>query len=206
MAARFTRFTEVDASGATHPRGWALPLIVAAICVPVAAAFALQGAALGLAVTALVAATIVVIAARSRPYGPMEVAPASDGKRVLVLATEEVSGDAAKRVADLAEGAEDVRILVPAPSDRLDRWLSAEDQARDLAQDWLARSAGELTALGVPVSGSVGDSDPMQAVEDELRSFAAGEVIVVSDERWGRRIEQLRGRLALPMTRVPVSG
>ena len=68
---------------------------------------------------------------------------------------------------------------MPVPSHRLDRWLSAEDEARHEAEARLARSAGTLVAAGLPVSGSVGDADPAQAVEDELRDFAADEVVLV---------------------------
>ncbi len=43
----------------------------------------------------------------------------------------------------------------------------------------LARSAGALVAAGLPVSGSLGDGDPVQALEDELRSYPADEVVWV---------------------------
>jgi len=59
-----------------------------------------------------------------------------------------------------------------------------------------------LTAAGLAVSGSVGDSDPLQAVEDELRSFAADEIVVLADPESDAAVEQLRNRLALPLTTV----
>ena len=199
------RFTYEDARGDTQLRPWALPLIVIAICVPIAAAFAIPryGTGVGTALAALAVLIVLVAAARSRPFGPMEVAKtAGQGRRVLILATDEIAGGSLERLTELAADAEDVRIVVPAPSRRLDRWLSAEDRARGVAQDMLARSAGALTASGLKVSGSVGDSDPLQAVEDELRSFAADEVVVVSTAPNGE-IERLRHRLALPLTRIP---
>ncbi len=199
------RFTYEDAEGTTRFKAWALPLTVAAICIPIVAAFGItsQGSAVGFAMAAAVATLIIVLAVRSKPFGPMEVGGTRDGeRRVLVLATEEVGAASAARVAELASGADDVRIVVATPSRRLDRWLSGDDAARGQAQDWLARSAGALTAQGLRVSGSVGDADPAQAVADELRSFAADEVVVVSDEAHGDQIEALRHRLALPLTRV----
>jgi hypothetical protein len=198
------RFTYIDAQGDTRLKAWALPVVVAAITLPIVASFLVLNGAVGLAVTALVAVTVVVIAARTRPFRAMEVAaPAGKGRRVLVLAPVELEAPTAERVAKLAADAEDVRILVPVRSARLDRWLSAEDRARDEAERRLARSAGALTAAGLPVSGSVGDSDPIQAVEDELRSFAASEVVVVTDADAEKSVERLRNRLALPLTRVP---
>lgn len=200
------RFTYEDAHGDTQFRSWALPLIVAAICVPIAAAFAIpsQGTAVGMAVAALAVAIVLVAAARSRPFGPMEVAESPHGGRhVLILTTEDLTGALLARISKLAAGADDVRIVVPTPSDRLSRWLSAEDRARGVAQDRLARCAGALTASGLRVSGSVGDSDLIQATEDELRSFPADEVLTIAGEGRDAEIERLRHRLALPLTRVP---
>lgn len=200
------RFTFEDRDGSTHFKAWALPLIVAAITLPIIAGFAAgsQGAAIGAATAFAVTCVIVIGAVRSRPFTAMEVAEAeSPGHRVLLLVTDELGAPPAERVAELVGDAEDVRILIPARSRRLDRWLSGDDEARSSAQDRLASSAGSLTAAGLRVSGSVGDSDPLQAVEDELRSFAADEVLVVGGADDEAEIEKLRHRLALPLTRVP---
>ncbi len=198
------RLTYEDSRGHTALKPWALPLVVAAICVPIIVAFgsSSQGAGLGLAVGALAAVALVVWAVRSKPFAKLEVAEHTDGeRRVLVLAAEEIHTAGAQRVAELSAGAADVRILVPAPTRALERWLSAEDRAREAAQDTLARSAGALTATGLRVSGAVGDSHPLQALADELRSYPADEVIVISDDR--ARVEDLRNDLAIPLTRVP---
>lgn len=200
------RLTYEDKEGTARFKAWALPLIVAAICVPIVAGFAAgsQGAAVGAATAALVATIVIVAAARTRPFSVMEVAArAKPGHRVLVLAPGELGPRPAERVAELAAGAEDVRVLVPTPSRRLDRWLSGDDAARANAQERLAASAGALTAAGLRVSGSVGDNDPLQAVEDELRSFAADEVLFVARPGEEAEVEALRHRLGLPLTRVP---
>ena len=178
-------------------------MVVAAISIPIVAAFMLGGAPAGLAMGAVAAMTILVAAAHSKPFGPMEVAAAQDeAQRLLVLADDDVGPAAAQRIADNAQSGALVRIVVPAPADRLSRWLSAEDRAREEGRDRLARAAGALTAAGMDVSGSVGDSDPVQAVEDELRSFAADEVMYVPGDRSDEPIERLRERLALPLTTV----
>ena len=197
------KFTYFDAQGDTRLKAWALPVVVAAITVPIAAGFLLGGPAIGLPVTAAAAWTIAIIAIRSRPLRAMEVAASRDQRRrLLVLALREVDPATAADVHGLAAGAIDVRLLVPTPSGRLSRWFSAEDRARREGQDRLARSAGTLTAAGLAVSGSVGDSDPLQAVEDELRSFAADEIVVLADPESDAAVEQLRNRLALPLTTV----
>jgi hypothetical protein len=186
-------------------RPYAIPLIIAGICVPIVAAMATAGtfgAGLGMAVGALAVMALIVFAARARPDRRLEVASSRDtGHRVLVVATAEATADSAQRIADLAGSAEDVRLVVPVPSHRLDRWLSAEDKARREAQGLLARSAGALVAAGLPVSGSVGDSDPAQALEDELHDFPADEVILLTGN--GKDpLAKVESRIGLPLRRV----
>jgi nucleotide-binding universal stress UspA family protein len=187
-------------------RPFAIPLIIAAICTPVAGAMALSGtglgAGVGMAVGAVAATSLVTFAARAKPDGKLEVASSDDaGHRVLVLAVAEASPEAAQRIADITGSPSDVRLLVPVPSHRLDRWLSAEDKARREAEARLARSAGVLVAAGLPVSGSVGDPDPAQALEDELRGYPADEVVLLGS---GHKdpLGKVEARLGLPLRRV----
>jgi hypothetical protein len=197
------RLTDPDAKGGMRFRPWAIPLLIFLIAGSVAAAMALSGsvgAGLGLAVGAAAVAGLLVFAARAKPLRGVEVAEAPGGRRVLVVATAETTPATVERIAEIAGDADDVRLVIPLPSKRLDRWLSAEDPARAEAERQLAHAAGALTAAGLPVSGSIGDSDLLQAAEDELRTFAADEVVVVSDDPEG--VEELRTRLALPLSRV----
>ena len=164
-------FLTTDKRGPIRFRPFAIPLIIAAICIAVAAAMSLSGtelgAGLGMAVGALAATSLIVFAARAKPESSLEVAPSGDADhRVLVVVTTEATAEAAERIAQLVGSVADVRLVVPVPSHRLDRWLSAEDEARREAEARLARSAGALVAAGLPVSGSVGDPDPAQALED----------------------------------------
>jgi hypothetical protein len=186
-------------------RPFAIPLIIAAICVPIVAAMSAAGsfgAGLGMAVGALAATSLIVFAARAGPDRRLEVAEAEDaGHRVLVVAVAEATAESAQRIADLAGSTTDVRVVVPVPSHRLDRWLSAEDNARREAEGRLARSAGALVAAGLPVSGSVGDHDPAQALEDELHGFAADEVVLLTAN--GKDpLAKIERRLGLPLRRV----
>jgi hypothetical protein len=187
-------------------RPFAIPLIIAVICTAVAAAMALSGtelgAGLGMAVGALAATSLIVFAARAKPGGRLEVAPSEDtGHRVLVLAVAEATPAAAERIADITGSPSDVRLVVPVPSHRLDRWLSAEDDARHEAEARLARSAGVLVAAGLPVSGSVGDADAAQALEDELRGYPADEVVLLTDGDQDP-LGKVESRLGLPLRRV----
>jgi hypothetical protein len=186
-------------------RPFAIPLIIAAICVPIVAAMGAAGtfgAGLGMAVGALAVTSLLLFAVRAKPNRTLEVAETTDaGRRVLVVAAAEATAETAERIAELAGSASDVRLLVPVPSHRLDRWLSAEDKARREAEGLLARSAGALVAAGLPVSGSVGDSDPAQALEDELHDFAADEVILLTAN--GKDpLAKVEPRIGLPLRRV----
>lgn len=172
---------------------WKLPLIVAAITVPIVSAFALGsaigvgGSGMGLAAAALVTATIVVIAARQRPRGPIESVRAEDARRhVLLVSTLPVEEPAA--VAEITRAAElgataadaDVLVLAPARIRFLDRWASDVEPAREAAQKNLVVTVAALAKAGVEAEARVGDEDVVQAVEDQLQTFPATDVVLVS--------------------------
>jgi hypothetical protein len=193
-------------------KSWALPLIVLGLVVPPIAGFALAGPTLGLALGALAAAAIVVIAARSRFDEEIEVGASPRGRYMLaVVVTDAVEDPAiAGAVAEVARagaGATDAdpgrepQVLVVAPSlnTPVAHWLSDLRQARLDAQRRLAVSLGTLAAAGLDARGQVGDSDPVQAVEDALRTFPAQELVFVTGPGHGGEVEELRRRLDRPV-------
>jgi hypothetical protein len=200
--------TEEDSGGTRYLRAGAIPVVVAAIAVPVVVAMllsvlALEATAVGMAAGAAAVATLLVLAGRMRPRGRLEVASRTDAeRRMLVIAADEVTPAEAERVARIAAGAADVRLVVPLPSRTIDRWLSAEDAARNEAQRRLAHSAGALVAAGLPVSGSLGDSDVAQALEDELRGYSADQVVLVGDRDSEARLGPALERLDVDFERV----
>jgi hypothetical protein len=176
------------AASATIPKmvPWKLPLIVAVITVPVAVAFAVAGPGVGVAVGALAAVALVLVASRQRPRGPISAAVAAGGRRhLLVVATCPLEGPAA--VGEIAEavhrGGEvaDVLVLAPARIGFLDRWASDLEGARRRAQENLVATVAALAKAGVAAEARVGDQDVVQAVEDQLQSFPASEVLLISD-------------------------
>lgn len=165
---------------------WKLPLIAAAIVVPIVAGFAIAGPGLGVAVAALVAFAIVWIAARQRPLGPIGSAPEADGGRsvllVITCAVEEpASVQQIAAVAGLDGGDEGASVLVlsPARIGFLDRWTSDVESARQSAQENLVATVAALAKAGIAAEARVGDEDVVQAVEDQLQSFPASEVVLV---------------------------
>ncbi len=166
---------------------WKLPLIAAAIVVPIVAGFAIAGPGLGVGVAALVAFAIIWIAARQRPLGPLG-SPAEDGRRhVLLVTTCPVEEPAAVRriaaAAALGEDDADVLVLSPARIGFLDRWASDVEGARQVAQQNLVATVAALAKAGIAAEARVGDEDVVQAVEDQLQSFPANEVVLISSER-----------------------
>ncbi len=173
---------------------WKLPLIVAAIAVPIVAGFLVGGGG-GLAVGTVSVFAILIYAVRERPRGPIASAPAKDGGRhVLIVAATAVEDPAdVARVADAVglDGSREqpeVLVLVPARIGFLDRWASDVESARHRAQERLVATVAALAKAGVAAEARVGDEDVVQAIEDQLQSFPATEVVLVSGERErGRR-------------------
>ncbi len=165
---------------------WKLPLIVLAIAVPTTFSFYFGGPGVGVTVGALVAVAIVVVAVRQRPRGALGAG--GDGAvptRLLVVAAAPVEEErtiaaiaAAAGAASAARSA--VRVLAPARIGFLDRWASDVEGARREAQRNLVLAVAALAKAGIEAEARVGDEDVVQAVEDQLGSFEATEVILVS--------------------------
>jgi hypothetical protein len=181
---------------------WKLPLVVAAIAVPIAAAFLLGGPGTGAAMGALVAVTIVFVAVKQRPRGAIGSATGDRaGQRLLVvLAGPLEDPEAVERVSSAAGETSQVMLLAPAQIGFFDRWASDVEAARRDAQRRLVISAAALAAAGIEAEARVGDEDVVQAVEDQLGSFPATEVILVSagnaESKTATAVaEELRSRL-----------
>ncbi len=166
---------------------WKLPVIVAALVVPIVAAFALGGGGVGVAVGALTAVALVVVAARQAPRGPIGSAPAGGTRHVLLVVTSAVEDPAAVRRIVAAAGVDgggaadaDVRVLAPARIGFLDRWASDVEAARQRAQRDLVVTVAALAKAGIAAEARVGDEDVVQAVEDQLQSYTASDVVLIS--------------------------
>jgi hypothetical protein len=72
----------------------------------------------------------------------------------------------------------EVLVIAPALNARLRHWLSDVDPAIAAARERLDRAVANLHERGIVARGSVGDSDPLLAIEDALASFRATEIVV----------------------------
>jgi len=111
------------------------------------------------------------------------------------------------------QGREPVAVLVlsPARLGFLDRWASDLEGARRQAQRRLVVTVASLAKAGIAAEARVGDESLVQAVEDQLQSFPATEVVLVTgaaaeDPEGEAAAADLGSRLRVELRRVEVSG
>jgi nucleotide-binding universal stress UspA family protein len=137
---------------------------------------------------------------------------AADERRILVVANETVGGETLRDcIRRQSEGYRaEVLVVSPALNSPLKHWTSDEDEARSAASERLNRSLGRLRAAGIDANGEIGDGEPLQAIEDALRTFGADEIIISTHpegrSHWLERgvVANARQRFAVPITHVVV--
>ena len=101
-------------------------------------------------------------------------------------------------------------VVAPALNSPLRHWTSDEDGARAAAQERVRASVTRLGDLGLTARGEVGDGEPLQAIEDAMRTFGADEIVISTHpagrSHWLERglVEEARRRFDLPITHVVV--
>jgi hypothetical protein len=114
--------------------------------------------------------------------------------RALVVIDEAVSGRELTRALTerLEGGIEEVFVVAPAlPESRLELMMGDVDDAIPPARERLEETLEALRAAGVKASGEVGDSDPIQAMNDEVVKFAPDQIILVAhNEAEGSPVEK----------------
>jgi hypothetical protein len=172
---------------------------------------------LGVVVFVALTAVAVWLWARSRSIEPppRESIPsrsAEDELRILVVANETVGGrELLTILKEKAEGVnERVLVVCPALNSQVRHWASDEDGARAAAQQRLDASLARLRREGIQADGEVGDGDPLQAMEDALRTFGADEIVISTHpegrSNWLERnvVGGARSRFDVPITHVVV--
>ncbi len=134
-------------------------------------------------------------------------------RRILVLANETCS---ARGVVDevryrAGEGAEVVVVAPALAKSRLEHWLSSDSEGRRAeASTRLADSVRAFEAAGMNARGTLGDADPLQALDDALRVFDPDEIIISTHpparSNWLERqvVRRARERWTTPITHVVV--
>ena len=140
------------------------------------------------------------------------VASPAGEARILVIANETVGGRVLTDLIQEKSTGSQANVLVVAPAlvTPLQRVTSDEDPGRVAAQERLDASLSKLHSLGVDAHGEIGDVQPLQAIEDALRTFGPDEIII-STHPEGRShwletgvVTSARERFAVPVTHVVV--
>ena len=105
-------------------------------------------------------------------------------------------------------GSTSVLVLAPALNSRLRHWVSDVDAAVDGARGRLDEAVAALAGRGIEAAGTVGDADPLVAIEDALHDFAAGQIIISThppgQSNWLERglPERARERFGIEVTHL----
>lgn len=169
---------------------------------------------LGVIVFVVLLVGVAWLALRGRE-APVRQAPAASPEgehRALVIANETVGGPELLSELRAHAAGSRLRVLVvcPALNSPLRHWASDEDDARAAAQGRLENSLVSMRAAGLDADGEIGDGDPLQAIEDALRTFRPDELIISTHppgrSHWLERgvVDKARERFELPVTHVVV--
>jgi hypothetical protein len=171
----------------------------------------------GLAVFVVLTLAVVYVGfVRGRDEPPPRVAPTlthpDDERRILVIANETVAGDTLHAMIHQKSEGYRTNVLVVAPSQPspLQHLASDDDPGRRAAQQRVDASLAKLRQVGLSAQGQVGDADPLQAIEDALRTFGPDEIVISTHpegkSHWLERgvVEHARERFAVPITHVVV--
>ena len=154
----------------------------------------------GVAVAVVVVAAIIWWLMQEPVPGAGSPAPRLDSAtpdgmhRVLVVVPP---GSAAPSA--VPEEATELVVIVPALASKTEALTGAVDDRRAEAEQTALSLTRSLSRDGRSVRGEVGADDPVQAVEDALRTFGADEVLVAGDDAM---LEQVRSRVAVPVRRA----
>jgi len=162
--------------------------------------------------TAILIWWILTRGTKEQPIPQSPAAHPAGERRILVIANETVGGSGLlDEIRRRAEGvSEKVLIVSPALNSPIRHWVSDEDQARAAAQRRLDDSLAAIRAAGIEASGEIGDADPLQAIEDALRTFAPDEIVISTHpegrSNWLERgvVDRARERVTIPVRHVVV--
>ena len=123
-------------------------------------------------------------------------------RNLLVLLLPDGSEATLRRaVEERSDGPLKVRIVAPTHVSPLE-WLANDEDdarreaaARALEVEWMLDDQAE-------VAGEPGDVDPVQAVEDALRTLPADEILIVGGANENGALESSLRRFGVPVTRI----
>jgi hypothetical protein len=131
--------------------------------------------------------------------------------KVLVLTTEPISAAQLRDALPAGIDPQDAEVMVVAPAlhkNALRFWVSDADQAIAEAEKVRQQTLERLGDGGVTASADTGDGDPIDAIEDALRTFEADRIVVFAHAEGSQLYredvddEELTARFGLPIDRA----
>lgn len=98
---------------------------------------------------------------------------------LLLLAPDPVDPSTVRGI--VGDEFDDARVLVVSPAlneSPVAFWMSDADEAIEDARDAGAETVSELWDEGVPAQGTVGESEPLLALQDALATFPADRIVI----------------------------
>ena len=193
-------------------------VLAVALCflaVGIAAALAGAAAALASAVSLALGAAVGIYLKSDPPEREPAVwawRPTGELRRILVIANQTLPAHTLRDEIQnrVGPGAAEVLVVAPALDSSNPRWGPEEDSRRAEASGRLEEAVAALVAAGVEARGTVGDTDPLQAIDQALRMFEADEILVATRPHgrsdWLDRdvVTRARERFAVPVAHVVV--
>lgn len=140
-------------------------------------------------------------------------APGAGPRRILVIANETCASPAIVDEVRYRGGDEAVvHVVAPALArSRLEHWLTSDlDRRQREARERLHASVDAMRAAGLTADGTLGDQDPLQALDDAMRVVDPHEVVIATHpparSNWLERrvVQRARSRYPVPVTHVVV--
>jgi hypothetical protein len=134
--------------------------------------------------------------------------------KLLVLTTEPISAQQLREAISGDVRPDEAEVMVVAPAlqqSPIKFWLSDADEAIARAEEVRRQTVTELEQAGVAATGDVGESDPLQAIQDALQTFDAQRIVLfehqLSEQRYREQLDgaELEERFGLPVDRASLT-
>jgi hypothetical protein len=131
--------------------------------------------------------------------------------KVLVLTGEAIGADDLRAAFSGDINPQETEVMVVAPAlqeSGFKFWLSDVDDAIAKADEVRRETVDRLGDEGVAASADTGESDPMQAIEDSLRTFRPDRIVLFAhaegDERYREDLDpaEIESRFGIPVDRA----
>ena len=134
--------------------------------------------------------------------------------KLLVLTTEPVSAEQLRAALPPGSDPSDAEVMVVAPAlhkSALRFWVSDADEAIGKARAVQSETIEQLGDAGISASADTGEGDPLEAVEDALRTFDADRIVIFAhpdnQQLYREDVDdtELRERFGIPVDRAELS-